>query len=57
MLTGLRKINDSTSYYFLNDGKVFKGGLKVIGDKKYYFSKTSGKMLTGLRKVNDSIIS
>ena len=53
MLTGLQKANDNYTYYFLSDGSAFKGGLKEINDKKYYFSKTTGRMLTGLRKTTD----
>lgn len=50
---GLHNISNGGTYYFLEDGDVYKDGLKVIDGKKYYFSRATGNMQVGIRTVDD----
>lgn len=53
MLVGLHNISNGGTYYFLEDGDVYKDGLKVIDGKKYYFSRATGNMQVGIRTLDD----
>lgn len=53
MMVGLHTVSNGGTYYFLEGGDVYKGGMKIIEGKKYYFSKETGNMQVGIREVDD----